>query len=187
MAWEAESRTAGGSFYVDRLLFYIQQSIEPVANLCGKLLVTIMLCKVADIREALVAVLEFAFGQIIVLDEEFCRNKEFIGQTARKVKSLVSSTGIVIGLDHVDDHILVRESQIGHIERIVLGRNSLLTLIKHLHGTGRVTDLEHLLSHIHKDLSLRKHATECIEVLIIHKIVSPLECIPGEDILHLVV
>ena len=64
MAWEAESRTAGGSFYVDRLLFYIQQSIEPVANLCGKLLVTIMLCKVADIREALVAVLEFAFGQI---------------------------------------------------------------------------------------------------------------------------
>ena len=66
MAWEAESRTAGGSFYVDRLLFYIQQSIEPVANLCGKLLVTIMLCKVADIREALVGSAAIALTEVLV-------------------------------------------------------------------------------------------------------------------------
>ena len=187
--YASAKRATSGTFFIQKraLLFCFHKGFKAGIDTISEFLITMMFCKISEILKVVVAGLKLTLGKIIVLKEEVQRIKELVRKSLRKFKGLLWGTGIIVGLDHIHYHILIDKAKIGDIQREVDLRNALLTHIEHLHRPLLIIDLKHLLSHIDKELSLRKNATECLEILIVHEIVSSLESIPCVDILHLII
>ena len=184
----AKRATSGILFIQKRALFFcFHKGFKAGIDTISEFLITMMFCKISEILKVVVAGLKLSLCKIIVLKEEVQRIKELVRKSLRKFKGLLWGTGIIVGLDHIHYHILIDKAKIGDIQREVDLRNALLTHIEHLHRPLLIIDLKHLLSHIDKEESLRKHAAESVEILIINKIVSTFESIPSVNILYLVI
>ena len=99
---------------------------------------------------------------------------------------LVEGVGLVVGLDHTDDyHVVVVEAKAYGFKREILLGNAHLALVQHLDGPGLVASLQEQFRSIEEQLTLRHHAEESVEVLVVDEPAGAAQGIPGVDLVDL--
>ena len=166
----------------------MQELLQGIDHGRSQRLVSVLLAHIGYIEEHAAGGLEFLPAQASPLQEEAAGFKELISHAGGQFAGFPGFSEIVVVLNDLGHHVVVAAEAHGNaLQREVLLREDLLAHIQHFQGLLRLTGIDERVGNGQEQLTLGKHAQEGVHILIVHKIVLPLQGIPLVDRLHLLI